>query len=218
MRIGGQMARAAFVVLLVAGASPAFAQVEVITRMLGNALGLSNDQEEPIQYRERAPLVVPPGTTGGQLRPPAPAGAERGNWPRDPDVEARRRAAADRQRPIINPSDRDLLRPMTTDEIRAGRQAGREVTRNPQALVRDNEMANTLGGVQALRQMDARTAAEDNGLRPGFEPRREYLTDPPSGLRMPAGNAPIRVTRDKAEAQQVTGSPYEIFQEGPRSR
>jgi hypothetical protein len=200
-------------------ASPASAQVEPLTRFLGGILGFNTDDGEQIEYRERAPLVVPPNA--GQLRSPAQGNAaeRRGNWPRDPDVAARQRAAADRSRPIVLPTDRELQRPMTLEEIRQGRVAGAELPRNPQGMVRDQDLANEIGGVAALREMDSRSAIRrDEELQPGVEPRRAFLTDPPSGLRMPAGNRPIVVTRDAGGDRRPEGSPYDIYREGPNSR
>jgi hypothetical protein len=149
---------------------------------------------------------------------PGNAAERRGNWPRDPDVAARQKAAQDRTKPIINPTDRELQRPMTTDEIRQGRIAGAELPRNPQALVRDRDLSNEVGGIRALREMDTRGVPGEEKLQPGVEPRRAFLTDPPTGLRLPAGNAPIRVTRDAGGDRRPEGSPYDIYKEGPNSR
>lgn len=220
MRIGRQMMAVAATAILVSAATPASAQVEVFTRIIGNALGFGNDQEEAIEYRERAPLVVPPAAANGQLRPPAQGNNadRRTNWPRDPDVAAKQKAAQDRTRPIRSQTDQEMQRPMTADEIRQGRIAGAELPRNPQALVRDRDLSNEVGGIRLLREMDARGIPGEEKLQPGVEPRRAFLTDPPTGLRVPAGTGPIRVTRDSGEERRPTGSPYEIFQEGPRSR
>ena len=63
---------------------------------LGRALlGIPGDETPPIDYRERPPLVVPPNAN---LRPPAaPVSPDQraANWPQDPDVLARRKAAQD---------------------------------------------------------------------------------------------------------------------------
>ena len=61
---------------------------------IGFGLGSSDEDEKPrIQYRERAPLVLPPNK--GNLPPPAQgAGARNPNWPQDYDEGRRERANA----------------------------------------------------------------------------------------------------------------------------
>jgi hypothetical protein len=116
-------------------------------------------------------------------------------------------------------SDRDLGRAFTTDEIRQGRVAGAGVSRTPASSPTDRELANEIGGVAALREMDRRgAAAQREELLPGVEPRRSFLTEPPAGVRMPAGNRPIVVTRDAGGDRRPEGSPYDIYREGPNSR
>ena len=39
-------------------------------------------------------------------------------------------------------------------------------------------------------------ANADPTYPPGTEPQRRYLTDPPKGLRLPSGDAPIRRTTE----------------------
>jgi hypothetical protein len=166
-------------------------------------LGLPTEQKEPIDYRERAPLVVPPSQN---LRPPleaTPAEQRRANWPQDPDVAARRQAAENARRPIsteaVEGRDPVLTRRMTPAEIRAGRVAGAEVPRSPTPALtlgrNSNESdQNVFGGLAALREMDRRDAVNrrpDGELARG-EPRREFLTDPPAGVRRPSDNAAFR--------------------------
>ncbi|MGL4634961.1 MAG: hypothetical protein ACRCWF_03185 [Beijerinckiaceae bacterium] len=82
-------------------------------------LGLPGEEKPQIDYKERAPLVVPPSQN---LRTPSealPADQRRANWPQDPDVLARRKAAEDARRPVFVPNDRELGRLMTPAEIRA---------------------------------------------------------------------------------------------------
>ena len=58
---------AGFAVILACGisfsASPALAQLDLIKGALG-VLGITTDEKDPIDYRERAPLVVPPKQGG----------------------------------------------------------------------------------------------------------------------------------------------------------
>jgi hypothetical protein len=192
---------------------------------IGKALiGLPTEDKPPIDYRERPPLVVPPSQN---LRPPVEAAApdqRRANWPQDPDVVARRKAAEDARKPVFVDSitGREVppARRLTVDEVRAGRVAGQEVVRTPQQFQDDRSRANVLGGLATLREMDRQSAASGtpDGSLPRTEPRREFLTDPPTGIRRPADNAPFRATREGALGPRKEPSPLDIFREGPNTR
>jgi hypothetical protein len=224
---GKFLAFAAAVTVLTA---PAAAQAQGLADFGRLLLGLpTTETKEPIDYRERAPLVVPPTQN---LRPPAPPTApdqRRANWPQDPDVVARRKAAEDARRPAsfdtVVGRDTEITRRMTLQEVRAGRIAGAEVPRVPSASISPDRSGvesqhNTLAGATMLRDMDRRDAA--NAQRDAelgrAEPRREFLTDPPSGVRRPADNAAFRASREGRVGVQEAPSPYDIFREGPRTR
>ncbi len=98
------MPRAASAVLVLAGAGlvglamPARAQQNSVRQEyedVKSAVGLGRDRP-PIDYTERAPLVVPPSYN---LPPPGGADPERLGV-NDPDVAARRRALTDSRRPV----------------------------------------------------------------------------------------------------------------------
>jgi hypothetical protein len=184
-------------------------------------LGLPADEAPPIDYRERPPLVVPPSQN---LRPPVPAvepDQRRANWPQDPDVLARRKAAQEARVPLsldsLTRGEDQPTRRMTAQEIRAGRVAGQEVNRTPTITIDDRERSSPFGGVTALREMDKRSAEEAASLDRA-EPRREFLTDPPVGLRAPSGNAPVRATREGSLGASQPASPYDVFQPERRTR
>lgn len=184
-----RIVQAAGVAALLVAASGASADGDgVAMKSLLGAIGIIPRERPPIEYRERPPLVVPPKL---ELRPPADAGIVGGqvaNWPKDPDVLARQRDAAEARKPF---SDNSRLSP---DEIQAGRRAGSaSVSTNPAA--RHSE--KTTMTPEELRAVDPR-----NNARPvlaGAEPERRALTEPPSGYRKPAGNAPMRATADAVE-------------------
>jgi hypothetical protein len=185
-------------------------------------LGLPTEQKDPIDYRERAPIVVPPSQQS--LRPPVEprqADQRRANWPQDPDVIARRQAAEEARKPVTG---REMPSPrrMTLEEIRAGRVAGGEVpTGNavPQQAYEQRGPMNIFGGLSALREMDQKEAAGRKGNElTRQEPRREFLTDPPSGLRRPSDAAAFKATREGAVGSQQAPSPYDIYREGPNTR
>lgn len=174
-------------------AAPAHAQEGVFLRELLGSIGLVPQERDPIEYRDRPALVVPPAT---QL--PRPVDAEsvaqrNPAWPRDPDVEARRLAAEEARRPVPISNDNNDTKHgarLSIEEIRAGRRVGgggRGVT-EPQ-LLGDNYTGSF------LPPPEVRSNAPRTGEKPviayGEEPPRQFLSDPPVGLRRPAGTAPI---------------------------
>jgi hypothetical protein len=187
-------------------------------------IGLPAEEKDPIDYRARAPLVVPPGQT---LRPPQEAVApdqRRANWPQDPDVLERRKAAEEARKPksidTVVGRDGTPVRRMTVQEIRAGRVAGQEVVTTPQQLQDERSRANVYGGLSALREMDKSSAQsrDTSGNLSRDEPRREFLTEPPTGLRRAADNAPYRATREGSLGVRKEPSPYDIFKEEEKTR
>jgi hypothetical protein len=210
-------------------AAPQAAQAQGLLDIGRALLGIPGEEKPAIDYRERAPLVVPPRQ---ELRPPAeavPADQRRANWPQDPDVIARRQAAENARRPAnfdaITSRDPADTRRMTLNEIRAGRVAGQEVNRVPSTPGTfgpnaGQGFANVMGGVSALREMDKQSAAaaRTDGQLDRSEPKREFLTDPPSGIRRPADNAAFRATREGQVGRQELPSPYDIYRESPNTR
>ncbi len=206
----------------VAAPSPANAQgLMDIGKFL---LGIPTEEKDPIEYRERAPLVVPPSTN---LRTPVESSSpedRRANWPQDPDVVARRKAAADARKPVMVDSitGREIggpVRRLSPEEIRAGRVAGQEVTSVPQRpRYSDRDFNNVFGGLATLREMDKQSAPSADGGLDRTEPRREFLTDPPTGLRRPADNAPFRATREGSLGARPDPTPMDIFRDGPKTR
>lgn len=189
-------------------------------------LGLPAEEKPAIDYRERAPLVVPPGTN---LRPPVEGGGPEGrraNWPQDPEVVARRKAADDARKPVMVDSvtGHEIggpVRRLSPGEIRAGRVAGQEVTTVPQRpRYEDKDFHNVMGGLATLRDMDQRSAGsgKSDGSLDRVEPRREFLTDPPTGLRRPADNAAFRATREGQLGPRQDPHPLDIFRDGPNTR
>jgi hypothetical protein len=231
---GADMIRKTFVVAAFASAAlcaaaPA-AQAQGLLDLGRIVLGLPTEEKDPIDYRERAPLVVPPNQQN--LRPPAdsrPADQRRANWPQDPDVVARRQAQEQARRPVsidtFTGRDPQPTRRMTNEEIRAGRIAGAEVPRTPQSTESfvdpdgGGGISNVFRGVTTLNQMDRRTAASArSGDLAREEPKREFLTDPPSGLRRPSEAAAFRATREGQVGARQEASPYDIFRPQQNTR
>src|SRR3954453_15600192 len=83
-------------------------------------IGGTNMENKGIEYRERSPLVVPP-----KLNLPQPqaekAEINQPNWPKDPDAQRRKAAIAARKK--SKPTPTEAARPLTPDELNAGRTA-----------------------------------------------------------------------------------------------
>ena len=81
-------------------ATGASAQEGMFAKDLLGSVGIIPKERPRIDYRERAPLVLPPKM---ELRDPAdPQGLHAANpqWPNDPDVAAAKRREADARTPV----------------------------------------------------------------------------------------------------------------------
>lgn len=199
---------------LVAGPSGALAQQQadttgVFMKDVLSSLGIIEGDAPQIDYRERAPLVLPPGG-GGTLPAPrsgAASAAAQPNWPKDPDVAARRRAFEAANAPAPIDRDKESARPLRPDEIRAGRRAGAGLVGEPSA-------DTCHGDACSARPLDPRqlrgTAASRERapvIQHGKEPERAALTQPPSGYRMPT-NAAIPNPEPEPLERLDPASPY----------
>jgi hypothetical protein len=141
-----------------------------------------------IDYRERPMLVVPPKM---DLPAPIAPGAHRAaDWPNDPDVLRRKKAAEEAKMPILGFNDHDATRPLTKDELLAHRGNAAPVPDHsndfshcshgqcdwmkPQVLEAEGAAVN--------KAKDADDSASDI-LVQGTEPQRKYLSEPPKGYR-----------------------------------
>jgi hypothetical protein len=183
--------RAAGVAVLLVSASGASAEGdgETMKSLLG-AIGIIPRERPPIEYRERAPLVVPPKLELRAPLDPNAAQARAANWPQDPEVAARRRDAAEARKLLSNNSR------LTPDEIQAGRRAGAASASDAEArATREGDFSRMTP--DQLRAQDPRNRAKP--VLAGIEPERRTLTEPPTGYRKPAANAPVRATADAPE-------------------
>jgi hypothetical protein len=178
----------------VAGA--ARAEEGVFMKNLLGDLGVIDTEKEPINYRERAPLVVPPQY---ELPPPmAPAGVRNSACPDDPEVAKKRAAAAERLKPVPFPNDNQVSQGarMTRDELARGpRGSGRDAP-GPREVYGDGRLStwvdpDKLGGVKPEE------SDKKDKLAYGQEPERGSLLEPPTGYRMPASNAPLTRTKER---------------------
>lgn len=191
---------------LLLATTPAFAQEGMLFKNLVDGMGLFGRDKADIEYKQRAPLVVPPSST---LPKPQEAGANRSAaWPDDPDV-ARRKADRDSANILFSTTEayRANTRPlMSQDELRRGRVNGR--ANGPEGIVPDHNTGNNqIEPIRIGREMAARKAQTDtSNLAYGTEPSRRYLHEPPTGYRRPAGTAPVGPgAADPQEDKQAVG-------------
>lgn len=186
----------AFGAALLFAAAPASAQEDNFTEQLLTSFGLVAPAPPDINYRERAPLVVPP--SGDVLPPPRNGDDITSNpaWPKDEDI-VRRQAAEKAAKTQDVFSDRQATRALTPAEVARGVNPN-AASPNARAAAQNN-------------------AAREDWLRPnalGFtgwgnkqekpitfegEPPREALFQPPAGLQTPAPGAPYGVVAERPE-------------------
>lgn len=154
-----------------------------------------DDEKAAIDFRERAPLVVPPsrqmpapGTTGSiaAQQPNFPVDADR----KDPNV-ARARKLWDEQ--MLRNNTRLSPEEMEADTLAPG-STKRAVAKPAQA---DVERKTTLSG----KQMTNVHKIQEEERWDKAEPRRTRLSDPPVGYRAPASTAPYTDKNGKTVAQ-----------------
>lgn len=168
------------------------AQAAGVLDSMMSILGFNTQEEQPIEYRDRAPLVVPPKI---QLPPPqVPAADRAANWPKDPDVEYRKSVNNDTKLPVNMRPDR--VAPNGRVPVA---NAPRKPTANSGPL-RVGERDTTLGesgwvSPDKMKSFSGGAKAEEPQLVAGQEPSRNYLTDPPPGLRVPSSNAAIAIPK-----------------------
>lgn len=195
------------------GAPSARAQSSTIDSLM-TIMGLKSSEEAPdIEYRERAPLVVPPKM---QLRPPEePAAKRTAAWPNDPDVQRRKTREAEARVPKTEQDSYRLDKNprLSVDEIRAGRREGANVNKTPKPVYGDNSREEIWLTPDQMRASNHKVEP-DKVLAVGVEPDRRYLTDPPSGYRKPSANAPLAAPRGAITVKPTDNeeaSPYQMW-------
>jgi hypothetical protein len=169
----------------------AAAQEGMFAKDLFASMGLIPKERPNIDYRERAPLVLPPRM---ELRDPAdPKGVIAANpeWPNDPDVAAARRREADARTPVTETERRRVEKNPTLgiDAIRSGRRAGAQVPDGPVVRRGDNVRETTWVHPDQLRREGVKEEPTFSSME---EPDRRNLHEPPAGFRKPT----MKVKRD----------------------
>lgn len=203
--VGGGSAVAAFAVAAGIGMAPAPAAAQGFeSDFLKNTmqmLGLTEEEEKPdIDYRERAPLVVPPTTPESLPPPTSSTAAANPNWPKDPDLARQKARSAAAKAPIVRD---DPGQPLMPSELNKGRRKTAPTYTNNEPVStgskRDEIMPSELGfkGWAGIGSYDP---TKEKPLTFNGEPERESLVQPPAGYQTPAPNAPYGVVEKKQEA------------------
>jgi hypothetical protein len=193
------------------GAAVAFATPAAAQSLLSNApmkgtltfLGIIAPDRDPIEYHERAPLVVPKTM---QLPEPAATQASARNqaWPTDPDVARQLKEKAESAKPVPAGGSEGSSQPDNAKSsiwsvlsFRSSSAPIEAAGPDPQKLPESGYIPN--GVLRAKGQAFAAQNPETGDeIRPGYEPKRRFLTDPPAGYRRPS---------DKASFKKQYGAP-----------
>lgn len=168
--------------------------------LLGN-IGIIPKDPPKIEYRERAPLVLPPKM---ELRPPVDPGAVEArapNWPKDPDVMAARKERREASLPerLTERYKLDKGDRLSVEEMRQYRRPGGGQVSGLYGDRRDDRSRLTPEELRAPTESQAKL--DPNGLD------RRYLSDPPAPLLRAASGAPLKASQDK-KSMLDPESPY----------
>jgi hypothetical protein len=152
-------------------------------------LGLAPSAEPDIQYRERSPLVIP---QGNKLPPPGKS-AKGPDWPVEPEVKAKRAAAA-LQKSGRSPNIVDPAKPIsgTPEYWRTG---------NTGTWAADPKPRQEPDFFTMLMKGQLGGSWEEYGKFEGEAPRNS-LTQPPEGYLTPSPAAPYGVTPHADQPQK----------------
>jgi hypothetical protein len=185
-------------------------------------LGLRRDGDQAgIDYRERAPLVVPPSRDLPPPRDEAEVAGKTAAWPKDPDVNRRKQElAAEKARLKGNLSVEEQMRALRPDELdKPGRGDKKGADSNAPGVSAEEAsrpmMPSDLGTkTQKIfgSVWSTFTPAKPESAPFTGEPPRDAMTAPPSGYQTPSPNYPygmgvqdnrkISTANDKLEGRQ----------------
>lgn len=154
-----------------------------------SAVGVLPPPRSPdIDYRERAPLVVPPKSA---LATPVDAKPLPASWPKDPDVIKRRKADAAARVPSENHFAKGEEGAVSSkDELMQGRVDASEANDGERVCGSfgrgDRRNCDYVSPDELKRESEAFEAQNPDRtdeVTAGAEPERDYLTQPPKGYR-----------------------------------
>ena len=149
---------------------------------IGSTIGVvPGADDESIDYRERAKLVLPKTKV---LPPPGSSDVANPAWPKDPDIAAAKQAKIDSQKaPFQGWGSRHVPVVNVTGPVTIGAYAGQGAPVKP---CNKADGTGACGGVAHQGHSFLNNFGFDTA-KLGPEPDREWLTDPPRGLRAPVG-------------------------------
>jgi len=169
-----------------------------IFRGIMNGLGFKSPNEAEIEYRERAPLVVPPNR--GLPPPRVEAAKPDPAWPKDPDVTRRAQIAA-KKKDKSSGDPQTWMDPVSPSKLgpSGGRVAGPGVDKSRGDRDEDGNPVQPhdlgyFGGLFSWGSLGFGRGKEEIGTFTR-EPPRASLTDPPAGYQTPSGAQPYGTTR-----------------------
>jgi len=173
-----------------------------IYRGILEGLGLRKDGE-PINYQERAPLVIPPSRA---LPPPEKSDALVANnpaWPKDPDVTRRKRQADQaRNRNVSDEREREQ-NPLRPDQLTPGgnpRTAARPTQGEPNSATPGDRLTGAeLNQKGSIFSNMFGGSKEDEVVKFTSEPPRTALTAPPPGYQTPSPDQPYGLSKASTE-------------------
>ncbi|MFO1147653.1 MAG: hypothetical protein U1E62_04685 [Alsobacter sp.] len=205
------VAATAFALIAAAAPTPSMAQDGLMGSVMG-MLGLGDDEKPEIDYRERAPLVVPPTMT---LRAPEQSLVDKTpNWPQDPDVQRRKQIEAQKKLPggmtqeakRWQNGDRSAL-----GEMQAGRGKSKATGIPEEQNTFDDSKNKRADWLNPATLAAESRATELAATKSGVEPDRRYLTDPPSGYRKPSQNAEYKAPKVGPKFKEEDSSPLSLY-------
>jgi hypothetical protein len=167
-----------------------------------HSMGFRKDGDQ-IEYRERAPLVLPPSR---DLPPPDKnAKTKTASWPDDPDVKRLKRAKAERK--FSNPEPEDAGRPLMPNQysLPGGASPGSRPT-GPSKTIEDHDRPMTpyeLGSKSIFSSWWGWGGNKEEYTTFTTEPPRDRLVDPPTGYRTPSPNQPYGVGKSTFSSNQT---------------
>lgn len=192
---------------------------KTFTGILSTNIGIpgftSSEPKGRINYRERAPLVLPPNRKALR-RPTLPVRARNKAWPKDYDRQRIQRAR--------NANRRFIRRDEAGNQILSARQLremGR-LKRNPRYVPVDqgcdagdplSQLCNPTKHWRTLKNAK-KLKGGSKDLLPGVEPRRAALTDPPPGYRKASRRQ--KYTYEPIEDTPIVKDPRETIIEEAR--
>jgi len=184
-----------------------------IIRGIMHGIGAVDGTEKGIDYRERSPLVVPPKLN----LPPPETGASatpKTNWPKDPDVEERRKA---RRAEKNRDKSKEWGQVLTPEEMKVGTARASSATNSPQPGNPYNAggsdapiLSPSKLGFKGFGNMFSGDKPETAPF-PG-EPARETLTQPPTGYQTPSPSYAYGLNND--DQKKAANRTYDPSGEG----